>query len=283
MTIREILIKYMEKLSSISDTPKLDTEILLQKALGDVDRLYIQLNLDKKLSDEELKCFNEMINDRLNGRPIAYIVKNREFMALDFYVEEGVLIPRPDTEPLVEEVIELSKGMKDVTIVDIGTGSGAISVSLAKYIKNSYVYSLDISDKALSIGKKNAVNNEVDDKIEFIKSDVFTGIKDRNLKLDIIVSNPPYIKKEDIKTLHTQVKDYEPYIALEGGEDGLDFYRTITEKSLKYLKSNGVLAFEVGHDQASDVCNIMENHGYKKIYTKKDLQGIDRVVIGFKL
>lgn len=283
MTIREILIKYMEKLSSISDTPKLDTEILLQKALGDVDRLYIQLNLDKKLSDEELKCFNEMINDRLNGRPIAYIVKNREFMALDFYVEEGVLIPRPDTEPLVEEVIELSKGMKDVTIVDIGTGSGAISVSLAKYIKNSYVYSLDISDKALSIGKKNAVNNEVDDKIEFIKSDVFTGIKDRNLKLDIIVSNPPYIKKEDIKTLHTQVKDYEPYIALEGGEDGLDFYRTITEKSLKYLKSNGILAFEVGHDQANDVCTIMKNHGYKKIYTKKDLQGIDRVVIGFKL
>ncbi|CEK36404.1 peptide chain release factor N(5)-glutamine methyltransferase [Paeniclostridium sordellii] len=283
MTIREILIKYMEKLSSISDTPKLDTEILLQKALGDVDRLYIQLNLDKKLSDEELKCFNEMINDRLNGRPIAYIVKNREFMALNFYVEEGVLIPRPDTEPLVEEVIELSKGMKDVTIVDIGTGSGAISVSLAKYIKNSYVYSLDISDKALSIGKKNAVNNEVDDKIEFIKSDVFTGIKDRNLKLDIIVSNPPYIKKEDIKTLHTQVKDYEPYIALEGGEDGLDFYRIITEKSLKYLKSNGILAFEVGHDQANDVCTIMENHGYKKIYTKKDLQGIDRVVIGFKL
>ncbi|CEN97640.1 N5-glutamine S-adenosyl-L-methionine-dependent methyltransferase [[Clostridium] sordellii] len=283
MTIREILIKYMEKLSSISDTPKLDTEILLQKALGDVDRLYIQLNLDKKLSDEELKCFNEMINDRLNGRPIAYIVKNREFMALDFYVEEGVLIPRPDTEPLVEEVIELSKGMKDVTIVDIGTGSGAISVSLAKYIKNSYVYSLDISDKALSIGKKNAVNNEVDDKIEFIKSDVFTGIKDRNLKLDIIVSNPPYIKKEDIKTLHKQVKDYEPYIALEGGEDGLDFYRTITEESLKYLKSNGILAFEVGHDQANDVCTIMKNHGYKKIYTKKDLQGIDRVVIGFKL
>ncbi|GAA0106449.1 peptide chain release factor N(5)-glutamine methyltransferase [Paraclostridium sordellii] len=283
MTIREILIKYMEKLSSISDTPKLDTEILLQKALGDVDRLYIQLNLDKKLSDEELKGFNEMINDRLNGRPIAYIVKNREFMALDFYVEEGVLIPRPDTEPLVEEVIELSKGMKDITIVDIGTGSGAISVSLAKYIKNSYVYSLDISDKALSIGEKNAVNNEVDDKIEFIKSDVFTGIKDRNLKLDIIVSNPPYIKKEDIKTLHTQVKDYEPYIALEGGEDGLDFYRTITEESLKYLKSNGILAFEVGHDQANDVCNIMENHGYKKIYTKKDLQGIDRVVIGFKL
>ncbi|MGL5640758.1 MAG: peptide chain release factor N(5)-glutamine methyltransferase [Paraclostridium sp.] len=253
MTIREILIEYMEKLSSISDTPKLDTEILIQKALGDVDRLYIQLNLNKELSDDELSIFNEMMKDRLNGRPIAYIVNNREFMGLDFYVEEGVLIPRPDTEPLVEEVIELSKGKEKLEIVDIGTGSGAITVSLAKYIDGCHVYSLDISDKALSIGEKNAISNNVDNKIDFIKSDVFSGIEDKDLMLDIIVSNPPYIKRADINTLHTQVKDFEPYIALEGGEDGLDFYRTITEQSVKYLKSKGILAFEVGHDQAKDV------------------------------
>ncbi|MEF9992094.1 MAG: peptide chain release factor N(5)-glutamine methyltransferase [Paraclostridium sp.] len=283
MTIREILIKYMEKLSSISDTPKLDTEILLQKSLGDVDRLYIQLNLDKELNENEFTTFNRLMEDRLNGRPIAYIVNNREFMGLDFYVEEGVLIPRPDTEPLVEEVIELAKGNKQLNIVDIGTGSGAITVSLAKYIDGCHVYSLDISDKALSIGTKNAISNNVDDKIEFIKSDVFSGIEDKDLILDIIVSNPPYIKKSDIDTLHTQVKDYEPYIALEGGEDGLDFYRAITEQSIKYLKSKGILAFEVGHDQAKDVCDIMKDNGYEKIYTKKDLQGIDRVVIGFKL
>ena len=283
MTIKEILIKYIKELEYISDTPKLDTEIILQKVLGDVDRLYIQLNLNQKLSDDELEEFNIMIKERLAGRPIAYIVNNREFMGLDFFVEEGVLIPRPDTEPLVEEIIELTKGKDDLNIVDIGTGSGAISVSLAKYIKNCYVYSLDISKKALSIGKKNAISNNVDSKIEFIESDLFSGIKDRNIQLDLIVSNPPYIRKKDIDTLHTQVKDYEPYIALEGGEDGLDFYRAITKESVDYLISGGILAFEVGHDQAKDVCDIMRYNGYSKIYTKKDLQGIDRVVIGYKL
>lgn len=283
MTIREIFNTYMEELSHISDTPKLDIEILLSKALGDVDRLYIHLNLHKELTKEQLDSFNKMIQDRLKGRPIAYIVNNREFMGLDFYVEEGVLIPRPDTEPLVEEVIELVKGKENLKIVDIGTGSGAITVSLAKYIKDCQVYSLDISDKALSIGLKNAISNEVEDKINFIKSNIFSGIEDRGLKLDVIVSNPPYIRRADIETLHTQVKDYEPYIALEGGEDGLDFYRDITRESVKYLKDKGILAFEVGHDQAEDVSEILKHNGYTNIYTKKDLQGIDRVVIGFKL
>lgn len=283
MTIREVFNTYMEELSHISDTPKLDIEILLSKALGDVDRLYIHLNLHKELTKEQLDSFNKMIQDRLKGRPIAYIVNNREFMGLDFYVEEGVLIPRPDTEPLVEEVIELVKGKENLKIVDIGTGSGAITVSLAKYIKDCQVYSLDISDKALSIGLKNAISNEVEDKINFIKSNIFSGIEDKGLELDVIVSNPPYIRRADIETLHTQVKDYEPYIALEGGEDGLNFYRDITRESVKYLKDKGILAFEVGHDQAEDVSEILKHNGYTNIYTKKDLQGIDRVVIGFKL
>ena len=283
MIIREVFNTYMEELSHISDTPKLDIEILLSKALGDVDRLYIHLNLHKELTKEQLDSFNKMIQDRLKGRPIAYIVNNREFMGLDFYVEEGVLIPRPDTEPLVEEVIELVKGKENLKIVDIGTGSGAITVSLAKYIKDCQVYSLDISDKALSIGLKNAISNKVEDKINFIKSNIFSGIEDKGLELDVIVSNPPYIRRADIETLHTQVKDYEPYIALEGGEDGLNFYRDITRESVKYLKDKGILAFEVGHDQAEDVSEILKHNGYTNIYTKKDLQGIDRVVIGFKL
>lgn len=283
MKIKDILTTYMEELSQISDTPKLDVEILLSKVLGDVDRLYIHLNLHKELDSEQLEKFNSMIQDRIKGRPVAYIVNNREFMGLDFYVEEGVLIPRPDTEPLVEEVIELAKGKNNLKIVDIGTGSGAITVSLAKYIDDCKVYSLDISDKALSIGFKNAISNGVENRINFIKSDVFSGIEGMNLELDIIVSNPPYIRREDIDTLHTQVKDYEPYIALEGGVDGLDFYRAITEQSVNYLKQGGILAFEVGHDQAEDVSDILDKNGYSKIYTKKDLQGIDRVVIGFKL
>ena len=284
MTIRDIIIKYSKELEKISDTPRLDVEIFLQKALGDVDRIYIHLNLNKELTKEQYDEFLGYINDRINGRPVAYIVGNREFMGLDFFVKEGVLIPRPDTETLVEEIIQLCKNKnEEINIVDIGTGSGAITVSLAKYIENSKITSLDISDIPLEVGKINAVNNGVDNRIEFLKSDVFTAIKNTEKKFDIIVSNPPYIPKKDIETLHTQVKDYEPYNALEGGEDGLDFYRQITEESVQYLKQGGILAYEVGHDQAEDVSKIMKYHGYDKIYTKKDIQGIDRVVIGFKL
>lgn len=283
MNIRDAIVEYSKQLDIISDTPRLDVEILLQKALGGVDRLYIHLNLSKELEIEQEEIFSRFIEERLKGRPIAYIVNNREFMGLDFYVKEGVLIPRPDTEILVEEIIELCKGKDDLDILDIGTGSGAITVSLAKYIEKSRLTSLDISEIALEIAKKNAKSNGVIDKINFIKSDLFQQIVGTNLKFDIIVSNPPYIRKRDIDELHTQVKDYEPYNALEGGIDGLDFYRNITEQSKNYLKPGGILAYEVGHDQAEEVVKIMQNNGYNKIYIKKDLQGIDRVVIGFNI
>lgn len=283
MNIRDAIVEYSKQLDIISDTPRLDVEILLQKALGGVDRLYIHLNLSEELEIEQEEIFLRFIEERLKGRPIAYIVNNREFMGLDFYVKEGVLIPRPDTEILVEEIIELCKDKDDLDILDIGTGSGAITVSLAKYIEKSRLTSLDISEIALEIAKKNAKSNGVIDKINFIKSDLFQQIVGTNLKFDIIVSNPPYIRKRDIDELHTQVKDYEPYNALEGGIDGLDFYRNITEQSKNYLKPGGILAYEVGHDQAEEVVKIMQNNGYNKIYIKKDLQGIDRVVIGFNI
>lgn len=283
MTIRDIIIKYSEVLKEISDTPRLDVELLLQKSLGDVDRIYIHVNINKQLSKEEEKEFIDLVEDRIKGRPIAYIVGKREFMGLDFEVKEGVLIPRPDTETLVEEIIELCKNKNKVSILDIGTGSGAITISLAKYIENSKVTSFDISDIPLEVGKVNAINNDVNSKIQFLKSDLFSAIEGENIIFDAIVSNPPYIPKKDMDTLHTQVKDYEPYNALEGGEDGLDFYRKITKESKKYLIENGILAYEVGHDQAEDVSKIMKENGYGKIYTKKDIQGIERVVIGFKL
>ena len=278
MTIKEILIKYSKELEEISSTPRLDVETLLQKVLG-VDRLYILLNLDRVLSNDEEQLFNKFIEERLNNRPIAYIVGNREFMGLDFYVQEGVLIPRPDTEILVEEVIELAKDKGKVNILDIGTGSGAITVSLAKYLENAKVTSVDISDIALEIGKRNAMENKVADRIDFIKSDLFSAL-DKNVKFDIIVSNPPYIKREVIETLDKQVKDFEPYNALEGGIDGLDFYRAITTQAKDFLKEGGILAYEVGHDQSEDVSKLMEIDGYTNIYTRKDLQQIDRVVIG---
>lgn len=278
MTIKELIIKYSKELEPISSTPRLDVETLLQKVLN-VDRLYILLNLERVLSEDEEKLFNKFINERLNNRPIAYIVGNREFMGLDFYVKEGVLIPRPDTEILVEEVIELAKNKGNIKILDIGTGSGAITVSLAKYLDNANITSVDISEIALEIGKINAVNNNVDSKINFVKSDLFTNI-DKNMKFDIIVSNPPYIKREVIETLDKQVKDFEPYNALEGGIDGLDFYRAITMQAKDYLKKDGILAYEVGHDQSEDVSKLMDKYGYTNIYIRKDLQQIDRVVIG---
>ena len=278
MTIRDIIVRYSKELEEISSTPRLDVETLLQKVLN-VDRLYILLNLDKSLSKEEENLFNKFIEERLNNRPIAYIVGNREFMGLDFYVQEGVLIPRPDTEVLVEEVIEIAKNKEDINILDIGTGSGAITVSLAKYLENAKITSVDISEIALEIGRKNAILNEVDDRITFVKSDLFTNIN-KEMKFDIIVSNPPYIKREVIDTLDKQVKDFEPYNALEGGIDGLDFYRAITTQAKDYLKEGGVLAYEVGHDQSEDVSKLMEMDGYTNIYTRKDLQQIDRVVIG---
>ena len=280
MTIKEIIIKYSKELENISDTPRLDVELLLKRALGDVDSMYIRMYLDKELSEDQEKYFLEMMKDRLNQRPIAYILGNREFMGLDFFVKEGVLIPRPDTETLVEEIINICNNKTGLNILDIGTGSGAITVSLAKYLDKSHVVSVDISDIALEIASKNAISNKVDERIDFIKSDVFSNVSREN-KFDIIVSNPPYIKKSDIDGLDRQVKDFEPYNALEGGEDGLDFYRKITRESREFLNENGILAYEVGHDQASDVSKIMQQNGFKGIYTKSDLQGFERVVIGF--
>ncbi len=291
MIIRDLIKIYSDKLLDISDTARLDIEMLLCRALGDVDRIYIHMNIDAELEKEKELEFIRMFEDRLSGRPIAYILNNREFMSLDFYVEEGVLIPRPDTEILVEEIIEIYKDKNNnsnkptdqIKIVEIGTGSGAIAVSLAKYLEDSEVISLDISDKALQIGERNAVDNDVIDRVSFKKSNLFSAIESENLKFDVVVSNPPYIRKSDMDGLQTQVKDFEPTLALDGGVDGLDFYRNITREAKKYLVHGGMLAYEVGHDQAEDVTNILKEEGFKKIYTKKDLQSIDRVVIGLNL
>ncbi|SHJ85534.1 peptide chain release factor N(5)-glutamine methyltransferase [Tepidibacter formicigenes] len=279
MNIRQIMMNSIKELSS-SATPKLDVELILCKVL-DVDRLYLHINLDEDITKEQETEFYCLLNQRKEGRPIAYILGHREFMGLDFFVKEGVLIPRPDTEILIEEVINLSKSIKSPLIVDIGTGSGAISVSLAKYIKDAKVYSLDISDTALEVGKINAKNNNVEDRITFLKSDLFSSVENLNSKFDIVVSNPPYIKKDDIYNLDKDVKDYEPILALDGGEDGLNFYRRITKDSLMFLKENGVLAYEVGHDQAEDVKEIMIENNFKNIKIVRDLAGIQRVVIGF--
>jgi len=209
--------------------------------------------------------------------PIQYITNNQEFMKLNFYVDKNVLIPQPDTEILVEEVIEISKKINSKKILDLCTGSGAIGVSLAKYLPNCEITAVDISKKALQIAKKNAIINEVEKQITFISSDLFSNLESQ--KFDIIVSNPPYIKRNDIENLEEQVKK-EPLIALDGGEDGLDFYKKIIKEAHKYLVSEGYLCLEIGYNQKDEVIKLIEKEEtFKNIYSKKDLYGIDRIII----
>ena len=201
----------------------------------------------------------------------------QEFMRMNFFVNEDVLIPRPDTESLVEEVISIAKRINAKKILDLCTGSGVIAISLAKYIKNSEITAVDISKKALNIAKKNAINNNVQNQITFVESNLFEKIKKE--KYDVIVSNPPYIRRNVIKTLDKEVQR-EPKIALDGGYDGLDFYRKIINKSDEYLKFKGYLCLEIGYDQKIDVIELIENEEkYVETYCKKDLYGNDRVII----
>ena len=198
-------------------------------------------------------------------------------MKLNFFVNENVLIPRQDTEILVEEVIDIAKKINAKKILDLCTGSGAIAVSIAKYLPQIEVMAVDISKNALNIAKKNAITNSVDNQIIFIESDIFTNLE--NEKFDIIVSNPPYIKSDVIDRLSEEVRK-EPKIALDGGEDGLYFYNKIVKESYSYLKSGGYLCLEIGFDQKIDVIKLIENEErFENTYSKKDLYNNDRIVI----
>jgi release factor glutamine methyltransferase len=223
------------------------------------------------------KYFNN-IDKLCSGYPLQYITNNQEFMGMKFYVDENVLIPQPDTEVLVEETIKICDIIKKkpLKILDLCTGSGAIAISIAKKCKNAFITATDISEKALKIAERNAKVNNVD--IKFIQSDLFEKIND---KFNIIVSNPPYIETGIIKTLPKDVQN-EPHIALDGGKDGLDFYRKIAEKSSDFLDVNGILLLEIGYNQKNEVERILKNK-YKDIYCIKDYAENDRVVIAKKI
>lgn len=243
-----------------------------------IEKEYIIINDSKEMAKEDEEKYFQYINKLKNGIPLQYITNNQEFMKLNFFVDENVLIPRADTEILVEEVISLANDDKN-KILDVCTGSGAIAVSLAKYIKNSNVMAIDISKEALKIAEKNSFNNNVN--IKLIESDLFNNLEENDF--DIIVSNPPYIRENVINELSIEVK-HEPKIALDGGKDGLDFYRKLSSESYKYLKEDGYLCLEIGYDQKNEVIEILKNEKkYKNIYSKKDLFGNDRIIIAQKV
>ena len=277
MTIKQALLKGVTilKLEKIS-TPKLKARLLLQYVLKK-PRQYLIVYDNQKLTEKEEQDYLTYIELLAQGEPIEHITHQKEFMKLNFYVDENVLIPRQDTEVLVEEVMKIAKKIRAKKILDLCTGSGAIAVSLAKYLENVELTALDISGKALDIAIANAKNNHVQDKITFVESNLFQDLGQE--KYDIIVSNPPYIKRKDLETLDREVKR-EPRLALDGGEDGLDFYRKIIDRGYEYLKYGGYICLEIGYDQKEEVMQIIENRKqYKDTYCKKDLYDNDRVVV----
>lgn len=279
-TIGELLIDGNKILKEANiDTYILDVQLLLGKVLGK-DKLYLITNKEEEVSKIKEKEFYKLINQRKDKMPIKYILKSAEFMGLEFQVEEGVLIPRGDTEILVEETLKFIKNERKYDICDLCCGSGAIGISIAYLKENTNVDLIDYYEIPEKVTKKNIRKHNLDSRANFIKSDLLKEPISMNKKYDILVSNPPYIKEEVIETLMDDVKKYEPHTALSGGEDGLYFYKKIIDDSNKILKDNGVLAFEIGHDQGKEVSDLMIEKGYKNVRVIKDLAGHDRVVIG---
>ena len=277
MTIRETIRKGMIILKNNNVTePNIKARMIMQYVLNK-PREYLMIYDDEILKLRQEVNYFKAIKKLCQGIPLQHITNMQEFMKMRFYVDENVLIPRQDTEILVEEVIKIAKKINAKKILDLCTGSGAIAVSLAKYVKNSEITAVDISKNALNIAKLNAKNNEVEEKITFIQSDLFKNVKKE--KYDIIVSNPPYIKKDILKKLDREVQK-EPEIALDGGYDGLDFYRKIINMADEYLKFHGYLCFEIGYDQKEEVEELIKEQGkYIETYCKKDLCDNDRIVV----
>ena len=279
-TIKEALIAAKQILKeSGAGEYKLDAELFMMKA-ANMTKTSVLINGDKLLTESEEQLFNSMVEQRKNGVPSQYILGKCEFMGYEFFVDKNVLIPRPDTEVLVETVLKISEKEKFKNIIDMCTGSGCIAISLALNGIDK-VAACDISIGALNTAKRNAEYNNISDKIQFVQGDLFENIN-KSEKYDAIVSNPPYIPTEDISNLMREVRDNEPLTALDGGTDGLDFYRKITEKSLEYLSDGGYLFFEIGYNQGEDLKNIMISFGFDGIQIIKDYAGLDRVVFGFK-
>lgn len=282
MKIGEVLSIAYNTLKSVGiDTYIIDSQLLLQKVLNK-DKLFIILNRDFEISREEEEEFLKILELRKNKMPVKYILGECEFMGMNFSVKEGVLIPRGDTEILVEEVIKEVRCNNYTEICDVCCGSGAIGIAIADFVKEAKIHCYDISDVAIQVTKCNINKFELNDRVRVVKSDLLEKAINENRKFNLVVSNPPYIRREVIPTLMEDVKNYEPYIALCGGEDGLDFYRKITEQSLKVLEKRGTLAFEIGHDQGEDVKRILDYNNFTNIRCIKDLARLDRVIIGSK-
>ncbi len=268
--------EYLEKKGI--ESARLNAELLLAEILN-CKRLDLYLKFDQPLKENEVDIYREWILRRGKFEPLQYIIGRVEFYGMQFKVTRDVLIPRSETEILVEEVINFAKDKSGLRILDIGTGSGNIPIALAKNLTNAEITSVDVSANAIEVAKENALLNNVESKVEFILSDIY-HLKIETDLFDIVVSNPPYISAEEYPTLQKEIVDYEPSIALTDSNDGLNFYRTITEKSKSFLKKEGKIFFEIGKEQFDDVEKILLKNNFLNIKITKDYQQIERVISG---
>ena len=275
MEILELINSGSQKLKKNNvSSYRLDSEILLAKALNK-KREEILISLNQKVASKFIKSFNQLIKRRSLKEPIAYILKEKEFWSKNFFVTKDTLIPRPETELMVEKVVNIYK-KKNIYMLDIGTGSGCILISLLSELKNPLGMGVDISKKAIQIAIKNSIKHKLEDRAQFFRKS-FKEIY--GSKFDLIVSNPPYIRKKDIKNLDDDIKKFEPKLALDGGNDGLDVIKKVIYKSKSILKLNGMLALEIGNEQFKIVSKILKNNKFRIKFLVKDYRDNIRSIL----
>ena len=279
MNIQETLNKAVKILNKSNiKNPYLDSEILLSKTINK-DRKYIILNSQEQLSKKSLKNFSNLIKRRKKGEPIAYLINKKEFWNHTFYIDCNVLIPRPDTEILVEETLKLFSKSSKLRMLDIGTGSGCILLSILKERRNFFGIGIDISKNAIKVANFNAKLQQLSNRVKFYKSDV-----DKFLigKYDIVLSNPPYIKKRDLKYLEKDIVDFEPKTALDGGRDGFSKITKVINKASKLVKKSGRFILEIGFDQKNKTIDILKKNSFYINKIVKDYGRNDRCIISIK-
>lgn len=274
--VKDVVAKAIEKLDAagIAES-RIDSWLLAESVLG-VSRQDLFLEPEKSVSEEQVQKYLNAISVRVKHIPLQHITGYQQFMDLEFVVNKDVLIPRPETELLVEQVVSYIKD-NNVKVLDMCTGSGCIAVSVDRMCANADVTAVDISEKALKVAGENNIRNE--GRVSFVQSDLFENIHET---YDIIVSNPPYIPTSDIETLMEEVREHEPRLALDGSADGLKFYREICTNAVNYLNENGKIFLEIGYDQGRTVPELLRENGFTDIQVLKDLSGNDRMVIAGK-
>jgi len=280
MNIQTLLNQASKTLKQLSNTSsKLDSEILLSKIIKK-NRKYLILNSNEELKKKNIKSFDYLVKRRKKGEPIAYLINKKEFWKQNFYINQNVLIPRPDTEILVEETLKLFNVNSKLNMLDIGTGSGCILISILKERRNFFGTGIDISKKAINVARFNAKMHQLSNRVKFYNSDV----DNFNIgKYDLIVSNPPYIEVLNLKYLENDVVNFEPKLALNGGIDGFSKIRKVIDKATVLIKKNGKLVLEIGFNQKNKVQEILRKKGFYINKTLKDYGGKDRCVISTKI